>query len=224
MPVFKLSKRLSFPPPHLAIKEGLLAVGGDLSPERLLLSYQSGIFPWYSDGDPILWWAPDPRLILKPDEIILSRSLRRTIRKELYTVTRDTHFRHIINACAQTRRKGGPGTWITPEMASAYTRLHQMGYAHSFETWCDGQIVGGLYGVSLGRCFFGESMYAALADASKVALAALAEFAQDNKFEFIDCQLPTDHLKSMGAREIPREDFMIRLTLSLQYPSLKGRW
>ena len=224
MPIFLLTDDLVFPPVHLANAEGLLAVGGDLSPERLLLSYQSGIFPWYSDGDPILWWAPDPRLILKPDEIILSRTLRKTIRKERYTVTRDTHFRHIINACAQTRRKGGPGTWITPEMASAYTRLHQMGHAHSFETWCDGQIVGGLYGVSLGRCFFGESMYAALADASKVALAALAEFAQDNKFEFIDCQLPTDHLKSMGAREIPREDFMIRLTLALQYPSLKGRW
>jgi leucyl/phenylalanyl-tRNA---protein transferase len=224
MPIFLLTDDLVFPPVHLANAEGLLAVGGDLSPERLLLSYQSGIFPWYSDGDPILWWAPDPRLILKPDEIIISRSLRKTMRKERFNVTIDTHFRHIINACAQTPRKSGPGTWITPEMASAYTRLHQMGYAHSFETWCEGQIVGGLYGVSLGRCFFGESMYATMANASKVALAALGAFARDKRFEFIDCQLPTDHLKSMGAREIPREDFMIRLTLALQYPSLKGRW
>jgi leucyl/phenylalanyl-tRNA--protein transferase len=224
MPIFLLTDDLIFPPVHLANAEGLLAVGGDLSPERLLLAYQSGIFPWYSEGDPILWWAPDPRLILKTDELIVSRSLRKTMRKGCYRVTRDTNFKHIINACSQTPRKSGPGTWITPEMASAYNRLHQMGYAHSFETWCAGKIVGGLYGVSLGHCFFGESMYSVMADASKVALAALAAFAEDQNFEFIDCQLPTNHLKSMGAREIPREDFMKWLTLSLQFPSLKGRW
>ena len=224
MPIFLLTDDLIFPPVHLADAEGLLAVGGDLSTERLLLAYQSGIFPWYSEGDPILWWAPDPRLILKPDAIIISRSLRKTMRKGRYKVTRDTNFRHTINACAQIPRKSGPGTWITPEMASAYTRLHQMGYAHSFETWCADEIVGGLYGVSLGRCFFGESMYSVMADASKVALAALASFAQDNHFDFIDCQLPTDHLKSLGAWEISREDFMLRLTLTLQYPTLKGHW
>jgi len=224
MPIHLLTDELIFPPVHLAIPEGLLAVGGDLSPERLLLAYQSGIFPWYSDDDPILWWSPDPRLVLYPDELKISRSLKKTIRKARYRVTMDTHFLHIIESCAQTRKKCGKGTWITHDMLQAYTRLHRMGYAHSVETWYQDNIVGGLYGVSLGRCFFGESMFSTMSDASKVALVTLRNFLRDHKFDLIDCQLPTDHLIRMGAREISRDDFIIQLDHSLHYPSLKGAW
>jgi len=224
MPIYLLTDDLLFPPVHLATPEGLLAVGGDLRPERLLLAYQSGIFPWYSDDDPILWWSPNPRLVLYPEELKISRSLKKTILKGQYHVTMDTRFQNIIESCAQTRRKIGQGTWITTEMVQAYTRLHRMGYAHSVETWHQDNIVGGLYGVSLGRCFFGESMFSTMTDASKVALVCLRDYLQDHKFDLIDCQLPTDHLIRLGAREISRDDFIVQLGLSLHYPSLKGAW
>ena len=224
MPVYLLSKDLAFPPVHLATPEGLLAVGGDLSPERLLLAYQSGIFPWFSDGDPILWWSPDPRLVIYPQELKISRSLNKTIRKGRFTVTMDTHFEQVIHRCGQTRVQSDQGTWITSGMEKAYTRLHTMGYAHSVETWYQSQIVGGLYGISLGRCFFGESMFSTMSDASKVALVALRDYVRALKFHFIDCQLPTDHLISLGGRKISRDDFMLQLELALRYPTRKGNW
>ena len=224
MPIFILTSDLKFPPVHLATPEGLLCVGGDLSPSRLLLAYQSGIFPWYSDDEPILWWSPDPRLVLYPKELKISRSLNKTIRKVGYRVTMDICFQHTIESCAHAKRKEAHGTWITPEMAQAYARLHEMGYAHSVETWYQGKIVGGLYGVSLGRCFFGESMFSIMPDASKVALVALRNFLHDRNFKLIDCQLPTDHLIRMGARKVSRKVFISELNQSLQHPTLKGPW
>ena len=199
-------------------------MGGDLSPERLLLAYASGIFPWYSEGDPILWWSPNPRLLLYPGELHISRSLARTLRKGLYAVTRDTDFKTIINACARYRGKKRDGTWITDEMVAAYIDLHEKGYAHSVEVRCEDTIVGGLYGISLGRAFFGESMFSARTDASKVALAHLSNYLLDKKFDFIDCQLPTDHLLRMGAREVHRDQFLKQLAETLKYPSLTGSW
>jgi leucyl/phenylalanyl-tRNA--protein transferase len=224
MPIYLLTDDIVFPPVHLATPEGLLAVGGDLSPRRLLLAYQCGIFPWYSDDDPILWWSPDPRLVLYLSELKVSHSLKRTIRKARYKITMDTHFQQVIESCAQTRSKSRQGTWITTEMVHAYTRLHKMGIAHSVETWHQDEIVGGLYGVSLGRCFFGESMFSTMTDASKVALVYLRDYLQDRKFDIVDCQLPTDHLIRMGARKITRSAFISQLNLSLRHSTLKGPW
>lgn len=207
MPVYRLSDELMFPHPSLADPSGLLAVGGDLSPERLLLAYAHGIFPWYSPEDPILWWSPDPRLILLPAELKISRSLRRTLKKKVFTVTLDGAFGEVIRACANAR----PQTWITGEMMEAYEKLHEMGFAHSVETYFEDRLVGGLYGISLGRAFCGESMFSLVSDASKVALVALADYLRRLDFQFIDCQVPTDHLKSLGAKEIPREKFLALL-------------
>jgi leucyl/phenylalanyl-tRNA--protein transferase len=224
MPIYVLTDDIIFPPVHLATPEGLLAVGGDLSPQRLLLAYKNGIFPWYSDDDPILWWSPDPRLVLYPSELKISRSLKKTIRKSQYKVTMDAHFQQVVESCAQTRSKNRQGTWITSDMAQAYTRLHRIGYAHSVETWYRDEIVGGLYGVSLGRCFFGESMFSTMADASKVALVTLRDYLQKREFDLIDCQLPTDHLIRLGARKITRNAFICQLNHSLEHPTLKGPW
>jgi leucyl/phenylalanyl-tRNA--protein transferase len=211
MPVFSLSNKLAFPPPHLATEEGLLAVGGDLSPERLILAYKNGIFPWYNHGEPILWWSPDPRLVLFPGELHISRSLRRLLRKSMFQVTFNTRFREVIAACANAKRRAGEGTWITPEMESAYVRLNDMGYAHSVESWQDGHLVGGLYGVALGRCFFGESMFTKTSNASKVAFVTLVKRLEALDFKLIDCQVNTPHLVSLGAREIPRKEFIKRI-------------
>jgi leucyl/phenylalanyl-tRNA---protein transferase len=208
MPVFTLSKRLSFPPPHLAIKEGLLAVGGDLSPERLILAYRNGIFPWYSPGEPILWWSPDPRLVLYPDELRISRSLRKIIKRKVFHITFDEAFDDVIRACAEAKRSYGEGTWITDEMKAAYCELHRRGYAHSVEAWQDDTLVGGLYGIALGRAFFGESMFSRVSNASKVAFVTLVENLRQLKFELIDCQVKTDHLIRFGAREVPRKVFL----------------
>lgn len=208
MPVFTLSKRLSFPPPHLAIKEGLLAVGGDLSVERLLLAYRSGIFPWYSEGEPILWWSPDPRLVLYPDELRISRSLGKIIKRKLFHITFNQDFESVITACAEVKRSYGAGTWITDEMKSAYIALHHKGYAHSVEAWQDNRIVGGLYGVAIGRVFFGESMFSHVSNASKVAFVTLVEQLKQLKFTLIDCQVKTEHLMRFGAREIPRKELL----------------
>jgi leucyl/phenylalanyl-tRNA--protein transferase len=224
MPVYLLTDDLIFPPVHLATPEGLLAIGGDLSPERLLLAYRSGIFPWYSDDEPILWWSPDPRLVLYPEELKISHSLRKTIRSGRFKATIDTGFEQVIQACGRTRISNGQGTWITPEMEKAYMSLHRLGYAHSVEIWHEEVLVGGLYGVSLGRCFFGESMFSTMSDASKVALVAMRDFLQKKQFDFIDCQMPTDHLMRLGAKKIARDDFLSELRRSLLRPTLSGPW
>jgi leucyl/phenylalanyl-tRNA--protein transferase len=208
MPVFTLSKKLSFPPPHLAIKEGLLAVGGDLSAERLLLAYRSGIFPWYSQGEPILWWSPDPRLVLYPDELRISTSLRKVIKRKSFHITFNKAFDAVIQACAEAKRAYGEGTWITDEMKGAYCLLHREGYAHSVEAWQGESLVGGLYGIAIGRAFFGESMFSRISNASKVALVTLVENLKRLNFILIDCQVRTDHLIRFGAREIPRALFL----------------
>jgi len=224
MPIYRLTEELAFPPPHLAIEDGLLAVGGDLSPERLLMAYQMGIFPWYSEETPILWWSPDPRFILIPGEFHCSRRLRRTIKKGVFSISCDTAFGEVISACAGTPRPGQPGTWITDEMRTAYCRLHELGIAHSVECRKDGCLVGGLYGISLGRAFFGESMFSHVSNASKVALAALVAFAREHGFEFIDCQVKTNHLMGLGARDVPRRTFLHMLDHSLKHKTLQGTW
>lgn len=211
MPVFTLSKRLSFPPAHLAIKEGLLAVGGDLTVDRLLTAYRRGIFPWYADGDPILWWSPDPRLVLYPQELSVSKSLKRVINKDLFQITYDKAFEAVIRGCAEIKRSYGEGTWITDEMKDAYCRLYRHGYAHSVEAWQSGKLVGGLYGVIIGRVFFGESMFSKVSNSSKVAFVRLVQHLDQLQFMLIDCQVKTDHLMRFGAREIPRKVFLEQL-------------
>jgi leucyl/phenylalanyl-tRNA--protein transferase len=224
VPIYKLTDDLVFPPAHYAERDGLLAIGGDLSVERLLLAYRSGIFPWYSDEDPLLWWSPEPRLIFVPAEFKVSKSLRRLIRSKRFTVTLDTAFRQVITACAEMRGPGRDGTWITPEMADAYCALHDAGYAHSVECWEEDRLAGGLYGVSLGAAFFGESMFSSVSNASKIALAALVERAQAWKFDFIDCQMTTGHLLSLGAREVSRKRFLQMLQEALKAETRKGAW
>jgi leucyl/phenylalanyl-tRNA--protein transferase len=224
MPVFVLSKPLGFPPPRLATPEGLLAVGGDLSRERLLLAYRMGIFPWYSDDEPILWWSPDPRLVLYPREFHLSRSLEKVIRRVDFEVTMDRAFERVIRECAAMRSRTGEGTWILPDMIKAYCDLHGTGYAHSVEAWQGDRLAGGLYGVSLGRGFFGESMFTRVANASKVALAGLAAYLKSEGFDFIDCQVTTGHLQRMGAREISRDLFLEELGRCLRVPTRVGKW
>ncbi|OQY58344.1 MAG: leucyl/phenylalanyl-tRNA--protein transferase [Desulfobacteraceae bacterium 4572_88] len=224
MSIFLLSDEIGFPPPHLATQDGLLAVGGDLSQKRLLLAYQMGIFPWYSDDEPIIWWSPDPRLVLYPWELRVSRSLKKTIRKEQFHVTLDTAFEQVITSCAQVRIRKNEGTWIVDEMIEAYCKLHKSGFAHSAEAWCDGELAGGLYGLSLGTCFFGESMFTSVSNASKVAFVKFAEHLREMSFEMIDCQVATDHLAHFGAREIPRRLFLKQLKKALRTPGRRGRW
>ncbi|MEZ4402923.1 MAG: leucyl/phenylalanyl-tRNA--protein transferase [Kofleriaceae bacterium] len=223
MPVFRLDKRLVFPPVELA-DDGLLAVGGDLSVERLLVAYSQGVFPWYGPNLPILWHAPDPRMVLFPDELVVNRSLRKTIRRQPYALRIDTAFAEVLDACAAAPRPGQDGTWLIPDMVVAYRTLHARGFAHSFEAWAGDELVGGLYGVSLGNCFYGESMFARAPDASKVAFAAAVAQLGAWGFELIDCQVHTDHLARFGAREIARADFMTRLTHALDAPTRRGRW
>ena len=224
MPVFVLPRAPVFPDPGLAEDGGLLAVGGDLSPERLVAAYGAGVFPWYSAGEPLLWWSPDPRLVLEPKRLHVSRSLARTLRRGVFEVRVDTAFDRVVERCARARRSEGAGTWITPAMRRAYGRLHGLGLAHSFEAWRDGRLVGGLYGVSLGGCFFGESMFAAERDASKVALARLAQVLDGWGFDLIDCQVRTQHLQSLGATEVPRAEFLARLAASRSRADRRGSW
>lgn len=200
----------AFPPLSAANEQGLLAIGGDLGPERLILAYRSGIFPWYNAGDPILWWSPDPRCVLFPAQFRPSRSLRKTLRRGEYEVTFDQAFPRVIQACAGPR-KGQPGTWITRDMEKAYIGLFGLGVAHSVECWHQGRLVGGLYGIALGTVFFGESMFSTRSDASKVALASLMEKLRQWGFTLVDCQVSSDHLLSLGAVEIPRTEFAQRL-------------
>ncbi|KWT81173.1 leucyl/phenylalanyl-tRNA--protein transferase [Candidatus Magnetominusculus xianensis] len=224
MPVFELSEELLFPPPELAEDDGLLAIGGDLSLERLIVAYQMGIFPWYMDYHPILWWSPDPRLVLFPCEFVLSRSMRQTINKKLFEITFDRAFVDVMLNCAEVKRRDCNGTWINEDMLAAYTALHEQGFAHSVESWSEGRLVGGLYGVALGGAFFGESMFALKSNASKAAVAALVNKLDDWGFLFIDCQVVTQHLLSLGAREIPRRDFMALLRAALKLPTRAVKW
>ncbi|QBQ53607.1 leucyl/phenylalanyl-tRNA--protein transferase [Nitrosococcus wardiae] len=214
-----------FPDPRLALSEpnGLLAVGGDLSPERLITAYRKGIFPWYNQGQPILWWSPDPRLVLFPEQLHISRSLRKRLRRGTYRVTLDQDFPGVIQACASPRRDE-EGTWITAEMESAYFRLHRIGIAHSVEAWEEDKLIGGLYGVSIGRIFFGESMFSQRPDASKVALVYLCRQLQQWGFPLLDCQIQSEHLQRLGAQTIPRDEFLHWLQQFCNTPSIKGPW
>lgn len=215
----------SFPPVETALTEpnGLLAVGGDLSPERLQLAYKSGIFPWYEEDQPILWWSPDPRSVLFPDKLKLSRSLRKTLRHNLFSITFDQAFSEVIRLCAQ-RRSYSSGTWITKEIESAYNQLHQQGIAHSVETWFDGELVGGLYGLSMGSLFFGESMFSLKADASKIALVYLVGQLGNWGFQLIDCQIQSDHLDSLGAEDISRSQFLAYIETYIDIAPINRDW
>jgi leucyl/phenylalanyl-tRNA---protein transferase len=224
MPIFRLSKEAIFPPPDYADPSGLLAIGGDLSNERLLEAYRLGIFPWYSDDQPILWWSPDPRFVLHLEDFHISRSLKKILRKGDFQVTADRAFDEVVAACASVPREGQNGTWITAEMEQAYNNLHGLGYAHSVETWREGKLVGGIYGVSLGKAFFGESMFHRKTDASKVALAALVEKLKSWDFHFLDAQMTTEHMMSLGAKEVPRRVFLRQLHSALKYPTRRGKW
>ena len=221
-----LGDSLAFPALEGALRKpnGLLCAGGDLSAERLLAAYRHGIFPWFSAGDPILWWSPDPRMVLFPEEFRIARSLRRTLRSRRFEVRLDSAFAEVIRACAETPRAGQPGTWITREMQDAYCRLFERGFAHSVETWEDGRLVGGLYGIAIGRMYYGESMFSRVSNASKVAAAHLARFLTAKGFGMIDCQMHTAHLASLGAREIPRAEFLRRLRVLTAADVLPARW
>lgn len=216
----------AFPPVSTALHEpnGLLAAGANLSPQRLVNAYRRGIFPWFSRGDPILWWSPDPRMVLFPAELKISRSFGKTLKNAVYTVKLDTAFAQVIAACATTPRHGQSGTWIIPEMQLAYLRLHELGFAHSVETWHDEKLVGGLYGIAIGSAFFGESMFSHCTDASKIALAHLCAHLTAHKFGIIDCQMETTHLASMGAAPIPRDNFLARVNALVDLGDPPGRW
>ena len=201
-------KELTFPDPEEADESGLLAIGGDLSIERLKLAYSNGIFPWYEEGMPILWWSPDPRMVLFPDKMLISHSLRQVVKKNSFHITYDTEFGRVIEECSLTPRKDQEGTWITRDMKSAYVRLFEAGFAHSVESWLDGKLVGGLYGVAIGKAFFGESMFHKETNASKVALVHLVDKLKDWGYRIIDAQVYTNHLESLGGELIPRNQYL----------------
>jgi len=224
MPVFQLNHSCYFPPPELAREDGLLAVGGDLAPARLLLAYRSGIFPWYSAGEPILLWSPDPRCVLFLEEFHLPARAGRLLRQERFSITLDTAFTQVIAGCAAHRPGKPPGTWITTEMAEAYCELHRLGHAHSVEYWHNGRLAGGLYGIALGGIFFGESMFSRVSGASKIALACLVTLLRRWGFTLIDCQVDNPHLVSLGARSIPGIRFRELLAAGLELPGRPGSW
>jgi len=224
MPVYQLTDQLVFPPAELADPDGLLAVGGDLSVERLLLAYRSGIFPWYEPGQPILWWSPDPRLVLFPLRLQISHSMRPVLNSSRFSITYDRHFSEVIHKCATVSRSGQHGTWITAEMEAAYIRLHEAGWAHSAEVWDNGTLVGGLYGVCIGGCFFGESMFTEVPNASKFALIKLVRDWYPRGLALIDCQVPSRHLLSLGAELIPRSRFLRLLPGLLRQKKLQHAW
>ncbi|HEV7556580.1 MAG TPA: leucyl/phenylalanyl-tRNA--protein transferase [Kofleriaceae bacterium] len=223
MPVFRLDERLVFPPVHLA-EDGLLALGGDLRPERLLLGYTQGIFPWYAENLPILWHSPDPRMVMTTRDLVIQRSLRKSIKRKPYRLTMDAAFPDVLLGCAEAPRPGQTGTWLIPEMVDAYGRLFELGFAHSIEAWEGSKLVGGLYGVSLGAAFFGESMFAKAPDASKIAFAACVRQLDDWRIGLIDCQVHTEHLERFGAYEVPRLRYIELLTQALDEPTRRGRW
>ena len=214
----------AFPDPRTAPGDEPLAMGGDLSPGRLLKAYSSGIFPWYSDGEPILWWSLDPRFVLSPLDCKINHGLRRELKRDIWKITFDQAFSEVIRSCKSMPRPEQDGTWITSEMIAAYEQLHEGGYAHSVECWQDGELAGGLYGVSLGGMFFGESMFHKKPNASKVAFAALVERLVEWDFALIDCQQPTDYLATFGAKCIPRDEFLDILEVALERPTRQGKW
>ena len=216
--------RFDFPPPESASPRGVLCSGGNLSPGMLLSAYRQGIFPWFSRGEPILWWSPDPRFVLPPAEVHLSQTMRKLLRKRRFRLTLDRDFPSVIRACKQARRPRQHGTWIQDSMEEAYTELHRLGYAHSVEAWLDDALAGGLYGVSLGSMFFGESMFSREDDASKAAFIPLAWRLADEGFTLIDSQVHTDHVESLGGREIPRPEYLSLLASALEAPDLPGDW
>ncbi len=224
MPVYRLTDAPAFPSPDEAEPDGLLAVGGDLRPERLLTAYAMGIFPWYGDDLPILWHSPDPRLVLIPSRLRVPRSLKKAVRRGKLAIRMDTAFDGVIRACAGAARPSQDGTWITDDMVEAYVALHDLGFAHSVEAWNGNELVGGLYGVSLGRVFFGESMFAREADASKIALVWFVRQFDAWGFDLIDCQIHTEHLERFGAELWPRDRFLEALGRSLESPPRRGRW
>jgi len=215
---------IQFPDPSLAEDDGLVAVGGELSVEFILSAYMQGIFPWFSEEDPLLWWSPNPRLVLYPSELKVSNSLKQVIRRNKFSIKIDTNFEKVIKSCSKSPRPGQNGTWITSDMVDAYIQLHKLGYTHSFETYLGDELVGGLYGLSLGKAFFGESMFFQATDASNFALYHLVEWCKKNNFSFIDAQQPTAHLKSMGAKEISRSEFLLSLKKALNFETNKGKW
>lgn len=219
-----LMLRIAFPDPGLADESGLVALGGNFDPEVLLVAYASGIFPWPSEELPYAWFSPDPRMLLRPSEIRISRSLARTLRRARFRVTFDTAFEAVIRECAEVDRAGQGGTWISEELQSSFCELHRQGFAHSVETWLDDRLVGGCYGLALGAMFCGESMFHRESDASKVAFVALARRLEKWNFHFVDCQIHTDHLASLGAEEYPRAEFLRRLRRALGRPTLRGSW
>lgn len=223
VPVYLLTEDLVFPDPNEADEHGLLAVGGDLRPDRILLAYESGVFPWYSDDQPLLWWSPDPRCVLFTSEVKISKSMRTVLNKGAFEVRVDTAFGEVIRSCQQIDR-GGEGTWLNNEMIAAYEALHVLGIAHSVEAWNGEELVGGLYGLSLGAMFFGESMFSKQSNASKVALIALCQGARQWGMELIDCQVDNPHLQSMGARTIPRTEFLEHLHRALEADTKRGPW
>jgi leucyl/phenylalanyl-tRNA--protein transferase len=224
MPVYLLNDSFDFPDVEAATKDGLLAVGGDLQPMRVLNAYSNGIFPWYSKEQPILWWSPDPRMVLFPEKLKMSKSLSQVIRSNRFEIRADSCFRQVIEACSNVQRQDQAGTWITMDLIEAFVRLHEMGYAHSFETYHKGRLVGGLYGLSLGGMFFGESMFHYESNASKVALFFLVEFMKKHNFDMIDAQQQTAHLRSLGASILKRTEFIGVVKKSLQKTTLKGNW
>ena len=226
MPIFWLSDdNYAFPHPDLANEDGMLAVGGDLSPQRLIKAYQLGVFPWFNPGDPIIWWSPDPRFVLFPNELKVSKSMRPYFNQKRFDFSVDRDFRSVIKACQNQKRKGqAGGTWITEDMIEGYSELHDLGYAHSVEVWKGKKLVGGLYGISLGKIFFGESMFSLESNASKFGFILLVQKLKELGFRLIDCQQKTNHLKSLGGRSIPREDFLEYLDQNTREPSLLGSW
>ncbi len=223
MPVFYLTEKILFPPVHYAEPSGIIAVGGDLSPERLLEAYSSGIFPWFSDDSPIIWWSPDPRFVIYPAEIKISRSMRQVLERKFFRITFDRAFREVVTGCSRPR-KYEQETWITEDMIEAYVKLHEIGYAHSVEAWHGDELAGGLYGVSLGGAFFGESMFAKETNASKAAFITLAVNLKRLGFDIIDCQVYTEHLESLGAFEMPRGEFISIINNSMVRDSIRGNW
>jgi leucyl/phenylalanyl-tRNA---protein transferase len=223
MPVYRLGARVAFPPVEEA-EDGLLAVGGDLSPDRLLLAYASGIFPWYSEGEPILWHSPDPRMAMRATDLHVPRSLEKRLRRGDFSLTLDADFESVVEACASAKRPGQRGTWITSEMRRAYARLHRLGFAHSVETWHGRRLVGGLYGVSLGAAFFGESMFARASDASKAAFVCLVRQLRRWGIELVDCQVYTEHLARFGATEWTRRSYLTALARATAEPTRRAPW